>query len=237
MSIANLLDPQSALIVLGGTIFATVLRSGRDELSATTYSILRLGRRFHLPTARSEVAGPVADMRKDGVLRAHFDKVSDPYMRKVIHGLVHDRSVVAMLEIHSQQRQQRSKKREKACRTLYQAGELGPVLGLAGTLISLGMMSAEEAAKGSITGSLSMAVLTTLYGVIAAHFLFLPLARAIERRGEVEEADRQELVAWMADQLADACPMMRQRRTADRPAIDNRGAPPGPGVMPLGRRA
>ena len=242
MPIANFIDPLSIAIVLGGTILATMLRSGRDEISATFYKLFRLGRRFRFGRIRAEIAKPVADMRKDGVHRAHFEMVTDKDLREVLQALVHERSVVKMLETHTRQRLERSKRREMASRTLYQAGELAPVLGLAGTLVSLGMMPAEEIAKGSITGSLGMAVITTLYGLIAAHFLFLPLGRAIERRGEVEEQRRQELIAWISDQLADACPTMAKRRASDARRRDsdrpeNGGEPQPGGVVPLERRA
>ena len=62
---------------------------------------------------------------------------------------------------------------------------------------------------------LAMAVLTTLYGLLLANLVLAPLARAIDRVAGEEEADRQEIVDWLAAQVADEMP---GRRAAHHPA-------------------
>ena len=48
-----------------------------------------------------------------------------------------------------------------------------------------------------MTGAIAMAVITTLYGLAAANFLFSPLAAAISRRSAREERDRQAVLDWL----------------------------------------
>ena len=86
-------------------------------------------------------------------------------------------------------------------RTLAQAAELSPVFGLAGTLISLSQLPAAGIAQGSYTGAISMAVVTTLYGLLGANLLLAPLARTIERKAASEEGDRQAVIDWIAAQV------------------------------------
>ncbi len=62
-----------------------------------------------------------------------------------------------------------SRTSDRAVRTLAQAAELAPVFGLAGTLISLSQLPAEGLARGALGGAISMAVLTTLYGLLLAN--------------------------------------------------------------------
>ena len=57
-----------------------------------------------------------------------------------------------------------------------------------------------------LLGAVSTAVLSTLYGLLVAHLLILPLARRIERRGEEEERARAEMFIWLKEQLRDVGP-------------------------------
>ena len=66
--------------------------------------------------------------------------------------------------------------------------------------------------------TVAMAVVTTLYGLLAAHVLFYPLARLVERRGEHEEAERQRLVDWLEAQLVKEF-RPRANRHADPPTL------------------
>jgi chemotaxis protein MotA len=63
-------------------------------------------------------------------------------------------------------------------------------------------------------GAISQSVLATLYGLLLANFLLAPLARAIERRAEAEEAVRQDLIDWIASQFAAVAPRLRRGNEA-----------------------
>jgi chemotaxis protein MotA len=66
-----------------------------------------------------------------------------------------------------------------------------------------------------------MAVLATLYGLILANLLLAPLACIVNRRAEAEEAQRQQVLDWLAEQVAASC--LPPRRASDR-------EPPAPPV-------
>jgi chemotaxis protein MotA len=101
---------------------------------------------------------------------------------------------------------------------LAQAAELAPVFGLAGTLISLSQLPSEGFARGAFTGAISMAVITTLYGLLSANLLLAPLARMVERKAQAEEAERQEMIDWLAAQIAKDMPPTRRGTLAAVPA-------------------
>ena len=58
--------------------------------------------------------------------------------------------------------------------------------------------------------AISLAVLTTLYGLLLGNLVLAPLARAVERRVEAEEATRREVMDWLLAQLAPTCPPARE---------------------------
>lgn len=216
MNLMNLVDGPSAVIVLGGTLLATVLRSGIGDCRHTLVKLAQLGsRRFDANAARSELAQQVQEIHKDGLLRAVPHHYGDEEFDEATDALIGGRSVAALVAAHERHKGRRLGESTRAVRTLSQAAELAPVFGLAGTLISLSQLPANGVAQGAITGAISMAVITTLYGLLSANLVLAPLARMIERAALAEERARQELIDWLAGQVADACsPRGLQRRAA-----------------------
>jgi chemotaxis protein MotA len=206
MDFSSLIDGPSALIVGGGTVLATVLRSGVKDCRTTLRQLAGLGRRgFDLDHTRAELALQVQEIGRDGLLRAVPHHSGDAEFDEASDALIGQRSVAGLLAAHEAHRSRRLAASERAVRTLAQAAELAPVFGLAGTLVSLSQLPAEGMAHGAFAGSIAMAVTTTLYGLLAANLLLAPLARAIERKAEAEEAERQEVTDWLASQVEAAC--------------------------------
>ena len=211
MNLDALFDPWSIAIVVGGTTFATLLRSGSAELRAASHCLLQLrSPRFSFSAARAELAPQVEVIRHDGVLRARPHPSEDAEIAEATDALIRHRSVAALIEAHERHRQIRQETRRSALQMLGQAGELAPVFGLVGTLVALSQMTTDGLERGALMGAVATAVLTTLYGLLTAHLLVFPLARLIERRGEAEESERQKLIDWLATQVAPAIPSTPQ---------------------------
>ena len=64
-----------------------------------------------------------------------------------------------------------------------------------------------------MTGAIAMAVVTTLYGLAAANFIFSPLSAAITRRSAREERDRELVFDWLEAGLRNAVPVRPPVRT------------------------
>jgi chemotaxis protein MotA len=205
MNIINLIDGPSALIVFGGTALATVLRSGLSDCRVTLTKLRQLGAKpFDPDRARSELAAQIQEIQRDGLLRANPHHFGDSEFDEATDALITRRSVPALLAAHEEHRARRVKESDRAVRTLAQAAELSPVFGLAGTLISLSQLPAAGVAQGSFTAAISMAVVTTLYGLLGANLILAPLARIIERKANGEEADRQAVIDWITTQVEPA---------------------------------
>ncbi len=155
-------------------------------------------------------------MQRDGVMRtAPFTlsdtELSDTELRDATDALVRHRSVDALAQEHRRHVTQRNRRRRQAVETLSDAGELAPVLGLAGTLIALSQLAGGTPDTGALTSAVGQAVVSTLYGLLFAHLLFLPLSAAVARRGRQEDIEREGLIRWLIAQLAPACPPDRTR--------------------------
>lgn len=213
MDMAHLIDPTAALIVGGGTLLATTLRAGLGDCRLTLAELAGLRRRrFRTEAVRREAAAFVSQVRQDGLVRARRRPLGDPDLDAALDAVIAARSPAVLLVRYADLRRERISRAGRAARTLAQAADLAPVFGLAGTLVSLSQLGGQGIARGMFMGAISMSVLTTLYGLLLANLLLAPLARAVERRAERDEAARQGIVDWLVAQMAVAAP-----RTAPGP--------------------
>lgn len=208
-----LLDGPSATIVCGGTVFATLLRCGTRDCGAALRQLGGLAQpRFAAEATQAELSRQVREIRRDGLLRAPPHDYADAEFAEATEALLERRSLGALLGKHEAHRARRLAANARGIKVWAQAAELAPVFGMAGTLISLSQLPAEGIARGAFTGAISMAVVTTLYGLLLGNLLFAPLARMIERAALAEEAERQRLIDWLSAQLGpDLKPRLLER--------------------------
>ena len=206
MNLGHMLDPAAAGIVVGGTLIAVVLRSGLGDCRAAFAALGALAQpRFRPEAVRAVLAPQVTQARADGLLRLRVRLCGDPTIDGALAALVQTRSLAALHDREDADRTSRVVGAVRAVRALALGADLAPVFGLAGTLVSLSQLPADGLARGQFMGAISMAVLTTLYGLLLGNLIFAPLARAVERRVEAEEAARREIMDWLTAQLGPAC--------------------------------
>lgn len=207
MPFQTLFDPLGALIVVGGTCLATVLRCGVGDTRSALNAAARLFQpRFRAVRARAELAAQVQEIQQDGVIRAEAHHVGDAEIDDVTDALIGSRSIEALQEAHVAHKRRRQGESRRAIRTFDQAAELSPVFGLAGTLVSLTRLPGNPDSASDFTSAISMAVLTTLYGLLLGNLLFAPVGRMILRRAASEERERQRVLDWLERQVAGALP-------------------------------
>lgn len=215
MDIASFVDVRSAAVVFGGTFVATLLRCGLDDCGRALTAIAAIGRRgFDADRVRAELAIQVQEIHADGILRAPAHEMGDSEFDEVSGTLIGRRSVPALLAAHEDHKARRMAVNNSAVRTLAQSSELAPVFGLAGTLLSLGLLPRTGISAADYASTISMAVLATLYGLLLANLVLAPLACIVNRRAAAEEAERQKVLDWLADQVAGIVPGDRRKREA-----------------------
>ena len=70
---------------------------------------------------------------------------------------------------------------------LRRAGEVAPAMGLIGTLLGLVQLLGRLSDPSAIGPAMAVALLTTFYGAILAHMVFLPFAAKADRSRETEQ--------------------------------------------------
>lgn len=201
--LAQLIDPTAAMIVVGGSMLATSARCGVGAARDAAMQILQLPTgRFRYARVRAALAPMVTDIARSGLIRAKLVTSSDRAINEGLEAMLRRRSFTAFLAHQQSHRELRLTKRFRASECLDTAGELAPILGLTGTLIALSQLDPDKLSDpAAMVAAISVAILSTLYGLLLAHFICHPLARAIERRGKQEEEARAAITDWLADHI------------------------------------
>lgn len=188
-------DIPSIFIVFGGTFFAVMIKYSLGQFLG---AMKIAGKAFKTKVISPEevileVVGLADLARKGGLLSLEGKEVSNDFLQKGIQLLVdgHDPDVVkAMLTKDVKEGQARHNLGSKIWTHI---GDMGPAMGMIGTLIGLvQMLSAMDDPK-AIGPAMAVALLTTLYGAMLANMVALPVADKLALRSD-EEARIQSMV-------------------------------------------
>ena len=128
--------------------------------------------------------------RKGGFLALEAAEIPNTFMKKGIDMLVdgHDADVVrSVMEKDIDLTEERHTNAIKVFRAL---GDLGPAMGMIGTLVGLVAMLSNKSDPKSIGPAMAVALLTTLYGAILANMFAIPIADKLDLRNSEERLSR-----------------------------------------------
>ena len=184
------INSPSLMIVFGGTA-AVVLMNFPLQVVRGLFKVILRTVLFKLSSPSSEIDRIItyANLaRKEGLLalESKLKEVDDAFFSKgvqlVIDGFPAE-TVRDIMELEAEWQRQRhvtGKKMLDAC------GAMAPAFGMIGTLVGLVQMLQNLSDPSSIGGGMATALLTTLYGAMAANMVFIPLSGKLEIRANEE---------------------------------------------------
>lgn len=192
------IDVPSVLLVFGGTAAVIMMNFPLSELKGIVRVVLRTYL-FKLNTPMEEIERVIeyANLaRKEGLLALEekLKEVDDRFFGKgiqlVIDGFGVD-TVRDIMEIEAEWQRQRHSKGKSM---LDACGAMAPAFGMIGTLVGLVQMLQNLSDPSKIGGGMAVALLTTLYGAMAANMLFIPLAGKLDVRAKEEVLLRELMI-------------------------------------------
>lgn len=184
-------DVASVAIVLGGTAAVTAVSFTLEELRDAPGSLFRI--LFHPKIDPGEAARTMLRLaeraRKDGVLELErFAKTlsSDPFLQKAVRLIVDGIEGGEAEKILKRETFAISTVQMNTINILRRAAEVSPAMGLIGTLVGLVKMLGTLDDPSTIGPAMAIALLTTFYGAMLAHMVFMPLASRAERNAREE---------------------------------------------------
>lgn len=195
--LAIFIDVPSLLIVGGGTIAVTLM----NFPLAIIRNLVKVTMRTFL-FKQTQPGGAIDRIieyanlaRKEGLLALEnkLQEVDDRFFAKgvqlVIDGFPAE-TVRDIMELEAEWQRARHSEGKKMLDAL---GSFAPAFGMIGTLVGLVQMLQNLSDPSKIGGGMATALLTTLYGAMAANMVFIPLAGKLEMRA-AEEALLRELM-------------------------------------------
>jgi chemotaxis protein MotA len=185
------LDAASAMMVIGGTLAVTAVSFSLEEIKAAPKALSQVlfHKKFDPTKAARDVLQLSERARKDGLLeleRTSKRLSSDPFLHKAIRLVADGANADEVEKILRQETFAIASIHMKSVAILRRAADVSPAMGLIGTLVGLVKMLGSLNDPASIGPSMAIALLTTFYGAMLAHMIFLPLATRAERNAREE---------------------------------------------------
>jgi chemotaxis protein MotA len=187
----------AALIVLGGTLAATLLAFPGQEIRNALFSIPDVF--FKIDTDHRALIAEIVKIanisRKEGVLAIqHYQSsIEDLDFKKSVGYVLDGFDSASVEDILETELELKLEEDEAAARVWEAAGGYAPTIGILGAVLGLihVMRSLDEPSK--IGGGIAVAFVATIYGVAAANLVFLPWASKLKRKA-AQKSIRRELV-------------------------------------------
>ena len=199
-SASSFIDVASCLIVVGGGMFANLIKF---PLSQTMGAFKVATRAFvHKPTSPSELITQCIEMskvvRQDGLLGLEEFEIDNEFMKKGINLTVdgHDPEFVA--RVLNNEINQTIEHHEQGEDVFRGFGESFPAMGMIGTLVGLVQMMSNMSDPKAIGPAMAVALLTTLYGAVLANAIALPIAEKLAFRTAEERRNRSLILDAVA---------------------------------------
>ncbi|MBW2736551.1 MAG: MotA/TolQ/ExbB proton channel family protein [Deltaproteobacteria bacterium] len=210
----GLLNPTATLITIGGTFAAGIVSFSWEGLASTWDAFALIMWRGRQPTSvlADKLVGLARQARTTSVADLDLTGVEDPYtklgLQLVADGTTTER-VTEVLELESKALHRTRLQSERVFRAF---GAYSPMFGLIGTIVGLIRMLRNLSDPTQIGSGMAVALITTLYGVLAAAVLFLPIASKIRELAQ-QETTRREMIRCgiLAIQAKDNPQLLREK--------------------------
>jgi chemotaxis protein MotA len=180
----------SFFIVIGGTMGAAMISFGMERL-AVVWKVLNVSLRSR-EKRPEEIIEALVDLslksKLKGLLSLQEDEeeASVLFLQHALGLLVDGYSIVQIRDFLNTEMFFFRMRRDEIERILRTLGESSPGFGLVGSIVGLIAMLAGVGDTATILATVPIALTSTLYGLLLANFLFLPLMAHIQERTDHE---------------------------------------------------
>ena len=175
------------LIVFGGTLAATLVAFPMNEAGRvfSVFLIVLRNERLYAKEDHAELVSVAQAVMRTDIrgIEARLRTIKNPFPRLGIQLVVDNAELEDIVDVMTW-RIEKLKAKEKAEAMVFRAmASFAPAFGMIGTLLGLvNMLGALNADVSAIGNNMAVAMMTTLYGVVAGNLIFKPIAMKFEQR-------------------------------------------------------
>jgi chemotaxis protein MotA len=194
-SIKDIAQVTAALIVLGGTLGATMINTPMDVLKRTAVRVKQVFSEpaFSPHTLLETLLDFASKARKNGLvaLEGEAETIPDPFLRKALILAIDGtdlQEVKSMMEVEIGLEEERAEAEAKVLET---AGGYAPTIGIIGAVMGLIQVMKHLENIEEVGHGIAVAFVATVYGVGIANLLLLPLANKMKARARQQTMLRE----------------------------------------------
>ncbi len=214
--------PAAILLIFGGSLSATIVTTSMKTLSQMPKVIIKVFTitKFDASGTIDLLARLADKARRDGLLGLEEDskKIEDKFLQKgimmVVDG-VDPEQVAAIMETGIEQMRSRHK---IGIGFFTSAGGFAPTFGILGTVMGLINVLKQLDDPSKLGPAIASAFLATLWGLLSANLIFLPIAGKLKAKDDEESRDRNMMLEGILSIQAGENPrIVRDKLTAFLP--------------------
>jgi len=182
-------NPPALLIVFGGTAAALFIAFPLKSILKSLFSVRKC---FANPKTDpqaivDQIVFFAESARREGLLaqESRLESVLDPFLAEGLHLIVDGLPPTTVESILNSEIEATQHRHQQSRNIMVHCGKCVPAFGMLGTVIGLVLMLTKLDAE-SVGPGMAVAVLTTFYGLIAAHLFFLPIAEKLRQLHNAE---------------------------------------------------
>ena len=188
--VGALLLPGPMVLVFGATIAVGIASATIPDAIMAVKSLPRAIKGIKIkPQETIDQMVALAEIaRRQGLLalEQEADKLSDPFLKSALQGVAdgmdaEDLAIMLEDQVATQERADR-----QAAKFFTSMGGYAPTIGIIGTVVSLTHVLENLSDPGSLGHSIAAAFVATLWGVLSANFLWLPIGTRLIRLVELD---------------------------------------------------
>jgi len=214
--IAQIMQPTSAMMVVGGTIGAVMLQF---PLSVVMQAFGRLGSVFFVkaedPSAQiGQMVAFANKARKDGVvsLDSEVQKIKDPFLKKSLMLAVDGTEPQELRKMMELDLDNKAEHEEHIPKVFEAAGGFAPTVGIIGAVLGLIQVMQHLDDINEVGKGIAVAFVATIYGVGLANLFFLPSSGKIKIRIREEQINREMTLEGVISILEGMNPRMLETK-------------------------
>lgn len=204
-SIGIFVNVPSIMIVLGGTIAATMIRFSLKEAGSAFKMSIEVLKPNNDVKDLNELIDITEEMlrisRKNGMLALENYELQNEFYQKGVRMMVDGYSRELIQQSLKEENKLLNDRADTSSGVFSAIGDAAPAFGMIGTLVGLIQMLSNLSDPSSIGPAMAVAMLTTLYGAMIANLYALPMADKISSWAH-GESNRQLLIIDALDSIS-----------------------------------
>ncbi|TDE98646.1 motility protein A [Occultella glacieicola] len=196
-SLTSLLLPAPILLVVGATIMVTIAGGTLADTGRAAKGAVRAIRGKPVPPNRTitTLVELSEKARNDGLLsmESMLEEVDDPFLREAFQAIVDGMDSEELRQLLEDKLDTKSGRDRQVAKFYSDMGGYAPTIGIVGTVVSLVHVLEYLSEPATLGPSIAAAFVATLWGVMTANFLWLPISNRLKRLSDLE-CDRMTLV-------------------------------------------